>query len=397
MKALVTDGNNRAALAITRALGQAGFEVIVAAETGTSLAGQSKFCTQRVTYPSPQKWSREFVDSLHKAVKRYNPDILLPVSDITTMTLNSYRDKFNGQCSMPFPSQDIVQRAADKVEILKEAKTLGVSVPKSIVVQSLSDFKEAGSIEEALGFPVVLKPHKSRVVVNGQWQSTSVKYARDNQEIERLLQAMPDEHYPVLLQEKISGPGVGIFLCMQKGEVVASFRHERIREKPPSGGVSVLRKSAPQIPELVEESKRLLGLLDWFGVAMVEYKHDLREGSYKFMEINGRFWGSLQLAIDAGINFPVILTNMALKNDFDPVLSYKVGVKTRWLLGDLDSLLTTLLGSSDWNPSYRSRSKWKALREFLKLWEKDMHYEILKKEDIRPWIYELKTWLKRGN
>ena len=37
---------------------------------------------------------------------------------------------------------------------------------------------------------------------------------------------------------------------------------------------------------------------------MVEFKHDERDGVPKLMEINGRFWGSLQLAIDAGVDFP---------------------------------------------------------------------------------------------
>ena len=41
---------------------------------------------------------------------------------------------------------------------------------------------------------------------------------------------------------------------------------------------------------------------------MVEFKLDARDGVAKLMEINGRFWGSLQLAVDAGVDFPAILS-----------------------------------------------------------------------------------------
>ena len=109
----------------------------------------------------------------------------------------------------------------------------------------------------------------------------------------------------MLLQERIEGPGVGVFVCCDRGEPVALFAHRRLREKPPSGGVSVLCESAAaRSDRRATSATRLLQALDWRGVAMVEFKRDLRDGSLRLMEINGRFWGSLQLAIDAGVEFP---------------------------------------------------------------------------------------------
>ena len=115
---------------------------------------------------------------------------------------------------------------------------------------------------------------------------------------------------------------------------------------------------------------------------------------FKLMEINGRFWGSLQLAIDAGVNFPSILVKIAAGEDIAPVMSYKTGTKTRWLWGDIDALLARLLKrdkSLNLPKDYPGRLK--CALDFIKFWGKDLRYEILDQDDIRPWLFETRRWL----
>ena len=150
----------------------------------------------------------------------------------------------------------------------------------------------------------------------------------------RILTGLPPAAYPVLLQERIEGPGRGLFACFDRGQPVAFFAHRRLREKPPSGGVSVLCESTTLDPIAVDYGTRLLSRLGWHGVAMVEFKQDNRDGSLRLMEINARFWGSLQLAIDAGVNFPCILADIAAGKPPTGPMQYRVGVRTRWLAGD---------------------------------------------------------------
>src|SRR5439155_393437 len=80
--------------------------------------------------------------------------------------------------------------------------------------------------------------------------------------------------FPVLLQRRVRGPGEGLFLLRWNGRVLAAFAHRRLREKPPAGGVSVYRESIAAPPELVAAGTRLLEVLDWRGVAMVERWRD---------------------------------------------------------------------------------------------------------------------------
>jgi predicted ATP-grasp superfamily ATP-dependent carboligase len=127
---------------------------------------------------------------------------------------------------------------------------------------------------------------------------------------------------------------------------------------------------------------------------MVEFKQDDRDGSLRLMEINARFWGSLQLAIDAGVNFPAILLDVARKREITPVGPYRVGVKSRWFLGDLDALLATVSQPrSRLNLPVTHPSRLRLIWDFMHLVSRDTRYEVLKLQDPVPGLVELRRWL----
>jgi predicted ATP-grasp superfamily ATP-dependent carboligase len=183
---------------------------------------------------------------------------------------------------------------------------------------------------------------------------------------------------------------------MNEGMQLAMFAHRRIREKPPSGGVSVLRESIPLEKVLVDPALRLLQHVRWHGVAMVEFKVDRATNMPILMEINGRFWGSLQLAIDAGMNFPWLLFQLAAGQAVvPPDHGYRCGIKSRWLLGDLDHLLIRLRKpDAALNLPPGSPSKWQCVRDFAKCFNRDTFYEIEKLGDMHPFLYELRQYAK---
>lgn len=110
-------------------------------------------------------------------------------------------------------------------------------------------------------------------------------------------------NYPFTIQSFVKGTGQGVFALFKHGSPVCYFSHRRLREKPPTGGVSVLSESAPLNQQLKESAERLLLSAKWHGVAMVEFRV-AEDGTGYLMEVNPRFWGSLQLAIDSGVDFP---------------------------------------------------------------------------------------------
>jgi predicted ATP-grasp superfamily ATP-dependent carboligase len=393
MRVFVTDGNTRAALAITRSLGREGAKVIVGAEKHPCLSSSSRYCAETFLYPNPQKDYQQFTTAICRAVKEGKPDVLLPVTEITTLMVTENKAELSKYCAVPFPDHESVSRAADKYSLMKIAETLGVPIPQTIYLDCADDLEANSDRCCSLGYPIVVKPSRSRFRRENGWRSSGVQYANDEKELKAILAGSAErKEFPLLLQERIYGEGTGIFLCFDRGKVVASFSHRRLREKPPSGGVSVLRESFPVQPELREYSERLLKALNWHGVAMVEFKRDKRTGVCKLMEINGRFWGSLQLAIDSGVDFPSILVKIALGEKNTPVREYPIGVKTRWLWGDIDVLLTLFLKSRkalNLPPEYPNR--WRSFLDFMHFRGQDLHYEVFNRDDIGPFIYETRS------
>src|SRR5439155_25305958 len=216
----------------------------------------------------------------------------------------------------------------------------------------------------------------------------AVRYVRTASELHEAFRAVGEVVPCPLVQEHIPGDGRGIFVLMNRGRLRAAFARRRIREKPPSGGVSVLSESVGLDSQLLEYSERILEALKWHGVAMVEFKRDSRDGVSKLLEINGRFWGSLQLAVDAGVDFPYLLYRLAIDGDIEPVFTYQVGVRLRWWLGDLDWLLLRLRDGGS------ATRRLQAIPEFLRPTGRMARAEVFRRDDPAPALSELSQYLQ---
>jgi predicted ATP-grasp superfamily ATP-dependent carboligase len=201
----------------------------------------------------------------------------------------------------------------------------------------------------------------------------------------------------VLLQQRVIGPGVGVFLLLWDGELVATFAHRRLREKPPSGGVSVYRESIVVEQSLVDRSLALLEKLGWRGVAMIEFKIDEATGTPFIMEINGRFWGSLQLAIDAGVDFPSLLLARARGEQVFAPSTYKVGIRSRWEWGGIDYVLARLRHSDrKLSLPHGAPSRVRAILGGLVPWRPGDRLEVFRLNDLAPFLRETAQYFRRS-
>jgi hypothetical protein len=112
------------------------------------------------------------------------------------------------------------------------------------------------------------------------------------------------------------------------------------------------------------------------------------------MEINGRFWGSLQLAIEAGVDFPAILIDTLTGDYPKSIPRYQVGIRSRWFWGDVDSLLITLFGRAQAAGSPTAAMKLRSAVGFLKVWGKGLRYDNPKLSDPVPWYHESLQWIR---
>ncbi|HJT21825.1 MAG TPA: ATP-grasp domain-containing protein [Nitrospira sp.] len=332
-----------------------------------------------------------FVESIKNAIQLHDIDTVISVTDATTQLFVEHKDEL-GRAGSTIPSSVSYNLVSDKYRLMQLAKQLDVPIPSTIFVP---DGNVRPVVQGIRQYPVVVKPGRSLLRAEADWIKTGVHVVASERELINLYQRIPYLRHPSLIQERIEGSGEGIFGLFDRGRPCALFAHRRIREKPPSGGVSVLRESIALPKPMTDYAVRLLEHVKWNGVAMVEFKTDRRTGTPMLMEINGRFWGSLQLAIDAGLNFPHMLYQMAHGIQVvRPLDAYRVGAKSRWLLGDFDHLLMMFTKSrSDLNLDPSAPSRWRCLLDFIKVYQRDLHYEIERWDDLGPAWVEYRTWL----
>jgi predicted ATP-grasp superfamily ATP-dependent carboligase len=390
---LVTEGENRSSLAVARSLGRYGCRVIVTGEKVKNLASCSRYCAARYAVPSPVRNGAGYLVAMQDIVSSQGVDVLFPMTEPSVLLLAENRRNFPAALLFACPELEKVRTVFDKSAVFRLAEEQGVAIPRTLFVDNREDFlRKKQAVQE---FPVVVKPALSKIPTKDGFLAAGVRYADDMAALEKLYLTERALDFPSMIQEKIVGPGTGLFTLFETDRHLALFSHQRILEKPPSGGVSVVCESVPLDPEMVEASRKLLAAVGWEGVAMVEFKRDQRDGKAKLMEINGRFWGSLQLAVASGVDFPVLFLHQMMREErnVEIVATYRIGLRMKWFLGTLDYLLIRLRHQdTSLNLPPGSGSKFTAIVDFLKLREGDLVFDIIDKKDPWPFLCELQSY-----
>lgn len=328
MRALVTDGHFRKTLAVVRSLGRKGVEVTVGERTFLNTSFFSRFCSRRLLYPSLRKHPDQFIEFLLREIRKNRYDCLFPMEEETLLLIAKHRSEISKHTYLLVPDVEKLAFVRDKGNLIRFAEAHGIPAPKTYpsLHSPLIPHQEGGRSEE-----YVIKPRISS-------GSFGIAYVKEREDLFPAYQKV-HERYPLPLIQEYIPDGGGTYglsaLFDESSNVKAAFVHKKLRMYPVQGGPSTLREGVEH-PQIMEIGLSLLKALNWVGIAMVEFKVDPRDGIPKLMEVNPRFWGSLQLAIFSGVDFPYLILRMAKGEKFDPILRYPVGRRSRWLLfGDI--------------------------------------------------------------
>jgi predicted ATP-grasp superfamily ATP-dependent carboligase len=383
---LVTDAGRGSAISIISSIGRKGWNVIAADSDSQSIGFHSKYASERVIYPKPELSPLEYEAAILDAVVRMHVDLVIPVTDASILPLSEARDKFENICQIAMPTEANLEIVTNKLKTLELACRLDVPYPKTLLAQTVQDTEQ---YIPDVKWPVVMKPQVSRLL-NKQAgiEAFTVTYAINP---EQLIEKMRyfEGRCPVLLQEYYEGTGYGVELLMDEGEVIAAFQHKRLREVPLTGGASAFRESAELDPCMYDYSVRLLRSLNWTGLAMVEFKVG-NEGP-KLMEINGRVWGSLPLAVRSGMDFPARLAELYLcesrPSGVSPDTNYHIGTRSRNLQLEVVWIASVLLGRKHY-PFLPFPSRLSGLKAIFELFNPFYKFDILNLDDPKPGLAE---------
>jgi len=386
-RVLVTDAGRGSAIAIIRSLGRRGAYVVAADSDRRSPGFYSRYTSARVSYPSPRDEPRRVVERLLAAARQHRVDLVIPVTDDVILPLSSERGRFADVCSLALPDAGALAVTSDKQATLDLARREGVPVPRTAVVETAREARERA---EALGWPVVVKPHTSRSYRDGgRIEAFSVSYAETPADLDEQVRRL-ERRAAILLQEYYRGEAHGGGLLMERGRPLAAFQHRRLREVPVTGGASSFRESVELDRALFDHAVRLLAALSWTGIAMVEFK--IGSDGPRLMEINGRVWGSFPLAVKSGVDFPAKMVDVHVggsRSDEAPCdSSYRLGVRSRHLELEVTWIGSVLRRGRRYGSLAHPRRR-DALLTAARLLKPSDGYDIQARDDVRPGLAEI--------
>jgi len=386
-RVLILDADTVPAVTIARSLHARGLRVEVASGEASPLAAHSRCTAAVLRYPDPLHQPRAFSDWVAQRCEHGGDALIIPVTERSLTPLHEARDRLDEHRVAMAPAAGLAI-ALDKGRTLALAADLGLRVPRSCAADSLA---QASAFAATQGYPVAIKPTSSIGTDALARVAVSVTYARGEDELRTGFTAA-SRYGKVLIQEFFPGAGVGIELIAQHGRIAFACAHRRLHEVPLTGGASSLRLSVPLDPVMLDAARRLMGAMGWHGVAMVEFKVNPTTGECCLMEVNGRFWGSLPLAIATGADFPAMLLELYLDGAVRPRPAARTGVYCRNLAKDVAWLEAVL--RRDAPPGLARLPSWsRVIGDLLLVFSPRHHFDAQQWRDPGPGFAELRRLL----
>ncbi len=383
---LILDGSHKHSLTSARSLARAGLRVAIGESVGQypprhdPPSFQSRYCARALVLPDYVTEPAAYVDAILAFVREHGIKVVLPVGDANTTLLAPNRERFvEAGAFLAVASEAALEIANDKTRTLEVAAKLDIAYPKSVTVTSIEDLRTA---EAQFGYPYVLKPTISwtGAVANRMVPLEVMTQAEAEEATTRFLATGCD----VIAQQLATGSREGVSLLIVNGEVLAYCGCAALRTTPPLGGVSVMRESIPVSEDLLNMAVSLATTIGVEGPSEVEFRRDA-SGRPLLMEINARLAGTLENAIHSGVDFPLMIWQWGTGQPIKKVTSYKTGVRTRWLAGDLRWLWDGVMQAGRPDSVPLSRGLLTFTTEFFRT----RHYDFVDRHDMRPAVAEV--------
>jgi D-aspartate ligase len=293
-------------LGAIQTLARAGVRVLALDHRPFAIGLRSRYCLPLVC-PDPYGAKQRFDAFLSELAELLPaPTPVFATHDDGLASIARALPGLGGKLLCPAPEADKLDVLQQKRWQLARAAEANVAAPRTLYPSSASEARQAAG---ELGFPLFIKP--SEPIAFRKVYPTRRVFGCDSMAQLDEAYAMAEPYAP-MLQEVVPGGDkelytVGSYLD-REGRALGVFCGRKLRQTPrsrklvPRGVGSCRYGEALWMPELVEDSLRLLASCDFTGISQVEFKRDPRDGSFKLMEINPRLWMWHSLSAACGVN-----------------------------------------------------------------------------------------------
>ena len=356
MNVLLTNPNYKHTWALALHFYKKGHKVYCISKKKFSLLSASRFLQKVIFIEDITE------ENCYSICNRYSIDIIVPVGFAETLIFSKFIVNSKFRDIITVTNYENILFTSNKKQISEHIQNLGLSIPKTYDIRS-KKFKQNEIFFDQKFF---IKPSKEGLIK----KYFNINNVNDFIRAQDFFSAIGYSYDDLILQEFIEGDGVGYFAVCEHGEPLVEYSHMRVREWPKIGGYSTACKTYHS-DELRLISRKVVKSLNWRGPIMIEYKKSKKDGNFYFIEINPKFWGSLELGLLSGVNIVdalIQITNPNCDNNI-PVDELK-NISIAWPLdGDAFHYLT--------NPSLLLTLFYKDLTVSTGLWS-DPLYGLLK-------------------
>jgi predicted ATP-grasp superfamily ATP-dependent carboligase len=373
--ALVLEARLRQSLASVRSLGRHGLRVAALETYGGTPTFSSRWCQKGFVCPTDES-TGAYLRFLEQIIDDADIRVLISSTDANAQLLSQHRDRLEKRVRIALACEPALSIALNKERTLEVAQQLGVQTPRGIMVRDASDI---APVLHEIGLPAIIKPTESWAWKNTQGMGLKSVLVTQLDEAKKALEDIHSAGVHTIVQQYLVGRREAVSFLYAHGRIYARFAQWAKRTMPPLGGTSVLRQSIDIPPDIGEQAERLIRAIELEGYSEVEFRRD-HQGKPYLMEINPRLSASVEIAVRAGVDFPLLLYQWANGDQIDTVSNYRTGGWMRYLSGDVETTLSMLAQRG--RPEMPSSTR--ALFDFFTSFLIPMRYDYLDWKDPLP-------------
>ncbi len=330
MRALIIDQwGSRAALGAARALARDGWIVGCASPGRCSLATHSRAVAHSHDAPYARLGPEALLPAVNRAIAEVGYEVVFSLDDVGVLGLSRHRDRLDA--TFPYGAHDGLLRAFDKLDLIREAQRAGLGVPRTAQAPIEERGLEAVLRDFGAG-PLVVKPRMTFVEgADGHVRARVVNAAQVADSLREVRAAGAEP----IIQEQVEGKLMALTaLTDRDARIVTQVQQISDLRWPVDVGISARAHTVAVQKPLAAAAARLLEALGWFGLAQMQFIIG-EDGVPRLIDFNGRFYGSIALAIAAGPNLPGLWARLATRRPITPPRPARAGVRYQWLAGDM--------------------------------------------------------------
>jgi D-aspartate ligase len=337
-------GTHTMGYGVIRALGIMNIPIIAVYYEKADMGYLSKYVKHKIKTVAPQEKEEEFINCLLDLGRNFGRGLLIPTNDETLVAVSKNLDTLENQFIVAVPDYNTTLKFISKEITYKIAENIGIPFPKTFEPANVKDLEKVCNIFD---FPLILKPKQSHLYFSTF--SKKMMLINNFNELKNEFTKAKDFNLDCIIQEFIPGNeeedemGINFNSYIYPDSSVIKFAAKKIRYSEGGLGIPTMAQSCDDIPEVTEQSIKLLRAINFTGYSCIEYKKDYRDGKYKLMEMNGRHNRSTMLAVFSGINFPWIQYSDLVLNKKYEQLNYKSGLYWIDFFKDIEGLPSKMI------------------------------------------------------